>query len=238
MWTYSCIGCVLYHVLYHLLFMICFEHLTTIYDSPYYFHCSVWGVINIVFFNLILGLMALSHVRAMTCDPGMVSTLQNNQPDFALIQTDKYKQQVCKSPYYIVWQLKWQNSILSVSIWYLYKNDRRIHAQKRGVNNPFLHNRCYCQLIGLLCVRCNELSSLMWGYGIVRQWYPVLKGPRNTKLQRLDFHLPLYSIYPTISTEGVGNTNMFSTVLTVGLKEGVILILACKDKQKTLPLLP
>ena len=157
--------------------MIYYEHLTTTYDSPHNFHCSVWGVINIVFFNLILGLMALSHVRAMTCDPGMVSTLQNNQPDFALIQTDKYKQQVCKSSYYIVWQLKWQNSILSVSIWYLYKNDRRIHAQKRGVNNPFLHNRCYWRLIGLLCVQCNELSSLMWGYGIVRQWYPVLKGP-------------------------------------------------------------
>lgn len=56
--------------------------------------CSVWGVMNIVFFNIILGLMALSHVRAMTCDPGMVSTLHNNHPDFSLIQTDKYKQQV------------------------------------------------------------------------------------------------------------------------------------------------
>ena len=128
MWTYSCIGCVLYHLSIINFSLICFEHFTTTYDSPDYFYCSVWGVINIVFFNLILGLMALSHVRAMTCDPGMVSTLQNNQPDFALIQTDKYKQQVCKFILTSLYgnSLTSQNSILRVSIWYLYKKDARI----------------------------------------------------------------------------------------------------------------
>lgn len=55
----------------------------------------MWGVMNIVLFNTILGLLILSHVRAMTCDPGMVSTLPNNQADYNLIQSDKFQQQVC-----------------------------------------------------------------------------------------------------------------------------------------------
>ncbi|KAF6018952.1 hypothetical protein EB796_022773 [Bugula neritina] len=54
---------------------------------------SVWGVMNIMGFNFILLLMVLSHVRAMTCDPGIVSTLPNKQADYNLIKSEKYSQQ-------------------------------------------------------------------------------------------------------------------------------------------------
>jgi len=49
---------------------------------------------NIMGFNFILLLMVLSHVRAMTCDPGIVSTLPNKQADYNLIKSEKYSQQV------------------------------------------------------------------------------------------------------------------------------------------------
>ncbi|XP_067950182.1 palmitoyltransferase ZDHHC3-like [Watersipora subatra] len=76
--TYLCIGYADYVVTVHM-----------IGGSLSY---SVFGMMNIIAFNAILGLMVLSHIRAMTCDPGIVSTLPNNQADLNLVQSDKYKQ--------------------------------------------------------------------------------------------------------------------------------------------------